>query len=123
MKVYRGFSDSLHGLGPCIVLVEDAAGWRPLARVSHESAEGWGWGYGGPGAADLARSLLADHLGRPVPHAVCRRFVWEVVGRWAQGWRWVYTSADLDAWLASARRRGAIPAPEMLSADGDTVPP
>jgi hypothetical protein len=123
VKIYRGFSDSLHGLGPCIVLVEDAAGWRPLPRVSHESAEGWGWGYGGVGAADLARSLLADHLGRPAPRAVWRCFVWEVVGRWAQGWRWVYTSADLDAWLASAQRRGAIPALERLAADGDAVSP
>ncbi|MBX5489882.1 MAG: hypothetical protein IRZ14_01900 [Chloroflexi bacterium] len=121
MKIYRGYSDSLHGLGPCIVVVQDATGWWPLARISNDSVDGWGWGYGGPGAADLARSILADHLGYAVPRAVWARFVWEVVGRWAQGWRWVYTSADLAAWLASAQRRGVIPAlPEPA---GETGPP
>jgi hypothetical protein len=36
---------------------------RPLAHVVRHSPDGLEWGYGGSGPADLALSILCDHLG------------------------------------------------------------
>ena len=119
MKTYRGYSDSLHDAQPCIVVVQDGALWQPLQQGARPD-RGWGWGYGGPEAAALARAILADHLGYAPPKQVCERFLWEVVGRWAQGWRWAYTGQDINTWLARARRRGIIPAATLPARDAPT---
>jgi hypothetical protein len=70
-----------HTPGGTEVLVrDDAAGSSaPLRHVVRHSPTGFGWGYGGSGPADLARSLLIDALG---PAALCpqcngtHRVVW-----------------------------------------------
>lgn len=57
------------------------------------------------GPADLARSLLADHLGTVPPPRVYQAFQRAHVARWPQGQPWTLTSAALDAWLDSSGAR------------------
>jgi hypothetical protein len=66
--------------GTEVTVRNDAAGWSgPLHHFVRHSPTGFGWGYGGSGPADLARSLLIDALG---PAALCpmcqgsHRVVW-----------------------------------------------
>ena len=57
-KTYRGIA------GNSNVLVYPSYGSPyPLHHVIYHSPTGFAWGYGGSGPADLAMSILADHLG------------------------------------------------------------
>src|SRR4051794_28048848 len=101
-RVYKGFSeDTAAGTGPVAVLVEYGLG--SVKRLRHQirhSSAGLGWGYGGSGAADLARSILADHLGY-IPHpAIYQQFKWQHVARWEQGKPWQITAAEIQLFLS-----------------------
>ncbi len=39
----------------------------PLKHLVRHSPDGFEWGYGGSGPADLARSIVGDVMGRPDP--------------------------------------------------------
>lgn len=107
MKVYRGYSDRTDAMGPTVVTVTDDQGTRPLRHEARHNPTGFSWGYGGSGPADLARSLLADHLGYVPEPGVYQRFKWATVARWPQGGRWTITSTEIAAWLVA----DAAPAP------------
>ncbi len=63
------------------------------------SPDGFSWGYGGSGPADLARSILADYLGH-IPHpAIYQQFKYQHVARWEQGKPWRIASGELDLFL------------------------
>jgi hypothetical protein len=57
------------------------------------------WGYEGSGPADLARSILTEHLGR-IPHpAIYQRFKRDFVARWPQDGCWAITQQLVGEWL------------------------
>lgn len=64
MTVYRGYTDQAQaGPGAAIlVYAEDCPAYKLRHMIVH-SPSGMAWGYGGSGPADLALSILADHLG------------------------------------------------------------
>jgi len=55
-----------HGFSPGIIVLEDDTGRQlgVLSPVLYHSPTGLNWGYGGSGAADCARSLLINALGK-----------------------------------------------------------
>jgi hypothetical protein len=64
--VYRGW---WRPNGHAAVVIEDPPGtYRALPHLIRHSPAGMAWGYDGNGPRDLARSLLADTLGK---HATC----------------------------------------------------
>jgi Family of unknown function (DUF6166) len=89
VKAYRGTRvDRGQTLNVTEVVVNDHRQQRPLPFVSKWAAERpdpagtdptFEWGYGGTGPSDLAASILADHLGRPVGHPLVQRFKDDVV--------------------------------------------
>jgi len=62
-KIYRGQRPADDEIGDCRVVVIEAGRARPLHHVKRHSPDGFEWGYGGSGPADLALSLLADYFG------------------------------------------------------------
>jgi hypothetical protein len=60
MTQYRGIRDSR---GETRVTVNDNGATSTLPHIAHHSSTGMDWGYEGSGPADLARSLLAHHVG------------------------------------------------------------
>lgn len=52
---------------------------RPLRHIVYHSPDGFEWGYGGSGPADLARSILADVAGLRVADALYQEFKSEVI--------------------------------------------
>ncbi len=62
-KIYRGQRPADDEIGDCRVVVIEAGRARPLPHVKRHSPDGFEWGYGGSGPADLALSLLADYFG------------------------------------------------------------
>ena len=75
---------------------------RPLRHLVRHSPTGFEWGYGGSGPADTARSILADHLGHPVPPAVYQRFKAAVVQNLAKEWH--LASQQIDQALTTIRQ-------------------
>lgn len=62
MKTYRGSRQRDGRLWKAVVKVLEGDSWRPLHHVCVHSPDGFEWGYGGSGPADLALSIVCDHL-------------------------------------------------------------
>lgn len=107
VSIYRGYSeDDGSAMGPETVFVQDEQG--TVTRLKHEvrhSPDGFSWGYGGSGPADLARSILADHLGYVPPPAVYQEFKRHYVARWEQGRPWQLSSVEIEDWLAQSKHQ------------------
>ena len=72
----------------------------PLRHVVRHSPTGMEWGYGGSGPADLANSILADHLDMQggVSQLLYQQFKTEVVARMPRdGWR--LAGSRINEWL------------------------
>lgn len=116
MKIYqaqRQSSDPL-AVGGCQVLVLSNGAndlpARPLHHVKRHSPTGFEWGYGGSGPADLALSILADHLGerptrRQLRHGTFKAwglhqaFKLDIIAT-ADRADFTITSQQIDEWLA-----------------------
>jgi hypothetical protein len=103
-RIYHGYSED-HGsaMGPEAVFVEDEEG--RVARLKHEvrhSPDGFSWGYSGSGPADLARSILADHLGYVPPPSIYQQFKRKFVACWEQGRPWQISSEQIEEWIVSS---------------------
>lgn len=59
-KIYKGINSGTGGQG---VIVIDGDKKYSLRHLYRHSIDGFQWGYGGSGPADLARSMLIDLLG------------------------------------------------------------
>lgn len=97
------------------VVVIDANGVRPLEHHVRHSPDGFNWGYGGSGPAELARCILLDHYGLPgtagndwdsptLPVSY-HRFKNDVIARLDQGEAWSVSGAQIDAWANLERER------------------
>jgi hypothetical protein len=115
MKTYKGFSED-HGsaMGPRAVFVEtDDGQFAPLKHEVHHSPDGFSWGFPGSGPADLARSLLADHLGF-VPHpAIYQAFKRQYVAHWEEGKPWSITSEQVETFLAQPKMQELLEAQQQ----------
>jgi hypothetical protein len=106
MKTYVAQRPPDDELGECVVFVESAGNARPLHHVALHS-QGFEWGYGGSGPADLALSILADHLGeRPTKHQLHH----------GQAKSWRYHQAFKRAFISGADRRGFTITSEQIAA-------
>lgn len=76
---------------------------HPLFHHVHHSPDGFEFGYGGSGPAELARSILFDHLGAAPSNALYRAFLFDKIAVLPRGIskaaRHVITSDEIDAWL------------------------
>ncbi|MGH9158161.1 MAG: DUF6166 domain-containing protein [Acidimicrobiales bacterium] len=81
-----------------------------LKHVELHSPDGFQWGYGGSGPADLALAILIDHLGEEPTGEELRHglslaerlhqdFKWAFVTRFGNDWS--LTSEAIEAWLLS----------------------
>jgi hypothetical protein len=75
-----------------------------LPHVERHSPDGFNWGYGGSGPADLALSILAYATGegeamRDRP-GLYQDFKWQVVALLPMNNGWALPSALIDGWLA-----------------------
>jgi hypothetical protein len=89
----------------CVVVVVvdgDAVLLNPRWDVRNHSPDGYEWGYGGSGPAQLALALCCDCLGDEAKaERVYQRFKAEVVARIATDC-WAIDHGDLYEWLALA---------------------
>jgi hypothetical protein len=95
----------------CTVLAIDdfARASRPLAPrrdLANHSPDGFEWGHGGSGPAQLALALLADHLADDdTALRLHQRFKWSVIAPLREP-RWALRAEDLKMAVAQLRRFG-----------------
>lgn len=96
MKTYRG-----RRLGR----TEDSSGTkvtvnnRPLRHRVRHSPTGFEFGYGGSGPADLALSILWDHLGKEPSRILYMDFKTRFVAGWKD--KWEINSLEIQNWIDS----------------------
>ena len=76
----------------------------PSQKLRNHSPDGFQWGYGGSGPAQLALALLLDVTGDPgMAQAHYQDFKFYMVASWGE--EWSITSMDILEWLKSEERR------------------
>lgn len=94
--LYRG----LRAHGQAAVVIQDGTGSAmPLPHFVRHSPNGFEWGYGGSGPADLALAILADATG-DLRYALAnhQQFKWEMVAPMAPG-GWVLHRQEVQDWV------------------------
>ena len=97
MKTYRG---QRNPCGRNIVTVDG----RPLGErhdLRNHGPDGFEWGYGGSGPAQLALAIATDHFGDERGQQLYQDLKWALVAR-IVGDTWELTSAAIDDWYANA---------------------
>jgi len=98
MIIYKGKRTN-EGVGPQIVL-RNGSPLSPKAslKLYPHSPDGFNWGYGGSGPAQLALALLYNvtHDKNSALHNY-QAFKWDHVSRWHHNWQ--ITDQEILAWL------------------------
>ena len=98
MKIYKGKRlNPGEGKISFVVDVEVTVNDEPLKHRVHHSPDGFNWGYGGSGPADLARSILWDFIGAEPTPGLYQIFKEHFVAEWEDTWE--ITSEEIQNWL------------------------
>src|SRR5438876_4164245 len=103
MKIYEGRRE-----GYAVLVTVNGHPLNPRLDLWNHSPNGFEWGYGGSGPAQLALAVLADHLADD-HHArdFYQRFKWAVVAELPRR-HWTLTSREVDAAIQRIREQEAV---------------
>lgn len=97
MSIYRGYRYQEAG---SLVVTRDGASLSPTPsqKLWNHSPDGFQWGYGGSGPAQLALALLLDATGdSELSVRQHQHFKREFVARWGE--KWEITTDEINKWL------------------------
>jgi hypothetical protein len=105
-QVTRGYIGSRYPDGRVYVgVIEDGAVTEPLPHIEHHSPDGFEWGYGGSGPADLALSMLAHAMGESdpdkIPPALYQQFKFDYIATLDRNRNWEISRSAVMSWIAS----------------------
>lgn len=95
--LYRGFRHADGTAQACKVTGNSEYDWENLKSSNHlrnHSPDGYDWGYGGSGPAQLALSILADYRDELTALKFYQDFKWEVVIKLPYN-EWCLTDDDI----------------------------
>ena len=100
VSVYRVIEgESVHDLDP-----------KPSQELWNHSPDGFQWGYGGSGPAQLALALLLDATGASAPAVHWhQRFKFSIVAKWGDTWQ--ITRTEILTWINEQIAEGRRPQP------------
>jgi hypothetical protein len=76
----------------------------PSQVLRNHSPDGFNWGYGGSGPAQLALAIiLHEYNDEELAQEVYQDFKWAFVAGWSQAPEssWTLTSSEIDSWLST----------------------
>ncbi len=97
MYVFKGVSKDGE------VIAEYVFDPKASQKVCNHSPDGFNWGYGGSGPAQLALALLLDampELSQTTILMLCSQFKWDFVAQWPQDEPWIITEQKIRDWVA-----------------------
>lgn len=99
MKMYS-CTPTKPAVGGQLVMVKSEAGLDyKLPHVLRHSHDGFNFGYGGSGPADLALSILVDTVGETLADKWYQQFKWDIIARLPRDNSWTITDSQIFAWL------------------------
>ena len=100
MAIYHGFIARMDQ--GCLVTKDsvELSPARSQAVVNH-SPNGFAWGYGGSGPAQLALALLLEETSETVALGLYQSYKWEVVAKLPVFWE--ITSQEIKDWVDSEK--------------------
>lgn len=101
MAIYRGYR--YQEAGP-LVVTKDGVVLSPVPsqKVWNHSPDGFQWGYGGSGPAQLALALLLDVTGdSELSVRLHQAFKREFVASWGE--KWEITNEEIESWVKKNR--------------------
>lgn len=110
MKMYRGKIDKDGEQHVCITYVAGKPNEKldPRYDLANHSPDGFSWGYGGSGPAQLALAMLCDALEMDaVPLQIYQDFKWLFLARIPQDQEWAISSVCVEAiakWICASER-------------------
>lgn len=99
MTVYQGFRARTEKGG--FLVLQDGVELDPKlsqAIINH-SPDGFNWGYGGSGPAQLSLALLLEETGARLARSHYQKFKWEVISHLPIDGDWELTSDQILDWL------------------------
>jgi hypothetical protein len=106
-KVGRHFVGRRGDGGPAVVTVDDRP-LRPRNDLRNHSPDGFQWGYGGSGPAQLALAILAEATGDDEAALMFYQdFKWQYVAT-LTGDTFILSQADVIGWFESDPERAAF---------------
>lgn len=80
-----------------IMVTCDGEPLPPRNDLVNHSPDGFNWGYGGSGPAQLALAILANEYGDEKALSAYQAFKWAVIAQLPSAARWTFTSGDVGA--------------------------
>lgn len=106
MNSYEGKRIERFGRIEGLPVLKSGRVFEPLAsqKIINHSPDGFNWGYGGSGPAQLALALLYDVCGnKVVAMKLHQDFKWQFVAKW--GATWSIGSVEISDWIKSELAR------------------
>ena len=98
MIIYKGIPERTRRGGFKVYRDNRLLSPKASQRLINHSLDGFNWGYGGSGPAQLALALLYDATGdRERALRYYQDFKWQYIAGWRNEWR--ITSEEILAWL------------------------
>ena len=81
---------------------------QPSQKLRNHSPDGFNWGYGGSGPAQLALGILLDFYGSGLELTYYQDFKWKVIACLPQNGSWIITGAEIESHMGDIfKERGA----------------
>jgi len=96
MNIYKGKKIN-NGVGGQTVFVNDVL-LNKCHDVCNHSPDGFNWGYGGSGAAQLALAILVDYFKKKKKKALInyQQFKWDFISKFGEEWE--LTTNQIENW-------------------------
>ena len=99
MIFYQGFPKRTEEGGFLVLQDGLVLSPKPSQAIINHSPDGFSWGYGGSGPAQLALALLLEEVGARLARAHYQQFKWDVIARLPQDQPWQLTSDQILDWV------------------------
>jgi hypothetical protein len=99
VATYKGFNDRVGKKG--FLVTKDGEMLDPARsqKVYNHSPDGFNWGYGGSGPAQLALALLLEETDVDTATRLYQPFKWQVIAELPKDEIWSLASEDIQNWL------------------------
>ena len=98
--------NNVYGWFPSRKVVVNFENLPPRNDLRNHSPDGFGCGYGGSGAAQLALAILAYEYGDEDALRYYQQFKWKVIAKKPQNERWILTSEQIRVAMEEIRSEG-----------------
>ena len=105
MVTYKGIPERTPQGGFKVYRDDELLSPEPSQKLINHSPDGFNWGYGGSGPAQLALAILLDTTGdEELALRNYQDFKWDVIAKFPMGQPFELTDVEIGKWLQTSAR-------------------